>query len=131
MRKHILLVTTSPDERWAQLVRLAAEKDGDFLTVIDPDHVDRGAHCQQPGNVDFDLALVDSATIMETANTVDTLRSLEIVREIIVLTAAPGWRQAREIFLAGAHDYLIKSYDVAELRRIIMKSPTVAEKQDN
>lgn len=38
---------------------------------------------------------------------------------IIVVTASPTWKRAREAMQAGATDYIRKSSDVAELHRIV------------
>jgi DNA-binding response OmpR family regulator len=119
MGKQILLITGSPHDRWSQLVRGIIERDESVLTVVEPDYVKRGINGHAFNDADFDLALVDSSTIARAADLVTALDSLSVSKEIIVFTAAPGWRQAREMFLAGADDYRFKSYDADELRSFL------------
>jgi DNA-binding response OmpR family regulator len=120
MGKQILLITGSPRDRWSQLVRDITERDKSVLTVVEPDYVKRGINGHAFNDADFDLTLVDSSTIARAADLVSALHSLSVSKEIIVFTAAPGWRQAREMFHAGADDYRFKSYDVDELRSFLV-----------
>jgi response regulator of citrate/malate metabolism len=119
MGKRILLVTSSPHDRWSQLVQDIIERGEGMLSVVDPVRVDQEVNKLLPSNTVFDLVLVDSFSIQEIANAIGKLHSLRVAKEIIVLTAAPGWRQARDVFRAGAHDYRFKTYNVGELQRIL------------
>jgi len=120
MGKQILLITGSPRDRWSQLVRDITERDKNVLTVVEPDYVKARINGQAFSDTDFDLTLVDSSTITGAADIVSTLHSLSVSKEIVVLTAAPGWRQAREMFHAGADGYRFKSYDANELRNFLV-----------
>lgn len=125
MNKAILLVTNSPLERWAALVHTVVERDGNTLTVLDPDAMARSLHNATYPPTTYDLALVDSSTIREAPRTVAALRSSAVAQTIIVVTAAPGWQQAREVFMAGAHDYQFKTYEVAELQNLLRSAKSL------
>lgn len=114
MNKHILLITNSPDELWVELMHTIIKADDSTLTVVESDCITRAM-----SNQFFDITIVDSATVPETAETVAELRALPATQHIVVLTTVPGWRQARDMFHAGADDYRFKSYDEEDLREIV------------
>ena len=63
-------------------------------------------------HLDFDLVVIDAHQADEdVVALVELLHCQEPRRPIIVGTMSPTWRRARQVFLAGATDYIRKSFD--------------------
>lgn len=72
----------------------------------------RRSHCDA-------VAIVDAASIRDVAAVVHRLRKACPQARIAVATASPHWRQAREVFQAGATAYIQQSLDEDELSRCV------------
>lgn len=125
MNKHILLVTDSLDDKWVELLRNVLKAGDNTLTVAESGRITLAMEDHF-----YDITIVDSSTIADTAKTVAELRADPATQHILVLTTVPGWRQAREMFHAGADDYRLKSYDEYDLRRMT-KDAELMRAQDN
>lgn len=66
------------------------------------------------------LVLVDAAGIADVAGVVRKLRERGWPY-IVVVSAAPSWKDARDVLQAGAYDYIAKSNVPANIRRIVEK----------
>lgn len=114
MNKHILLVTDSLDDKWVELLRNVLKAGDNTLTVAESGRITLAMEDHF-----YDITIVDSSTIADTAKTVAELRADPATQHILVLTTVPGWRQAREMFHAGADDYRFKAYDDKELGEMV------------
>lgn len=59
----------------------------------------------------YDLIFIDSAAVRDVPSLVACLRSGYPKARLLVVTASPTWRRAREAFEAGAVDYIRKPFD--------------------
>jgi two-component system, OmpR family, response regulator len=64
---------------------------------------------------EYDVVILDAAAVEDEQPLISQLRSRKRRLPIVVVTAAPAWKRARKVFLAGATDYILKSYDKEEL----------------
>jgi DNA-binding response OmpR family regulator len=67
----------------------------------------------------YDLVILDAAV----DNIAPLIRRLQMehgVKRVIVITASPTWKRAREAFQAGAVDYVQKSLDHDEIRAVVL-----------
>ncbi len=62
------------------------------------------------------LIIVDAACVPDAPALVMDIRRLCPGARVVVATASPTWRRAREAFQAGATDYVRKSLSTTELR---------------
>lgn len=67
------------------------------------------------GRHHYELVVLDSLSGGEDLGTLRTIRGRYPDIRVIVVSAAPSWRGARESFRLGAVDYLSKSYDEDKL----------------
>jgi DNA-binding NtrC family response regulator len=71
---------------------------------------------------DFQAILVDATAIRDFGMLVSQIRLVKPGLNIIVLTASPTWELAREAFMCGATDYVVKSLDRDHLAREIYRA---------
>lgn len=69
---------------------------------------------QQISRSKYDMVIVDAAALDDKAVLVSQIRTQQPHMRIIVLTASPTWRRARQALQAGAMDYLIKTLSEKE-----------------
>lgn len=62
----------------------------------------------------FALIIIDAAAVSDAARLVSRIRICQPDARIVVATASPTWKQAREVFYAGAVDYVRKLSDKNE-----------------
>lgn len=113
MKDRILLITEQPEDLWCRLV----------VRVLAPSHyVERVGGLQALGLPDlqeFSLAILDSTSLKNVTALIVGLSQDQNRPPIVVATASPNWRQARDAFAAGAIDYCRKSYDEKDLPRTL------------
>lgn len=63
----------------------------------------------------YDLIIVDAVKSRDVVELVSLLRHQRPLVPIVVVTASPTWQRARQVFLAGASDYLQKSLNTDAL----------------
>jgi DNA-binding NarL/FixJ family response regulator len=68
----------------------------------------------------YDVVLIDAGVVQDVVRLVTHLRAQQPQLRIVVVTASPTWQQSREVFRAGAADYLRKSLDRKKLRDQIL-----------
>lgn len=75
----------------------------------------------------YELIIVDATTIKNVPVLVARIRAQQPNVRIVVASASPTWRRAREAFRAGATDYIPKSLNKQELlatfKNILAKVP--------
>lgn len=57
----------------------------------------------------YDAVIVDAGAVMAAEATVTQVLEQSPMAEVFVITASPHWRVAREVFRAGAADYMPKT----------------------
>lgn len=106
---HFLLINGSRDDYWHEMLK-------QVLAPLGTLHIgteERTLSLVQ--TYAYDLLIID-ATIVENAPlVVARILVQQPDARIIVVTASPTWRRAREVFQAGAMDYIRKSLDRREI----------------
>jgi CheY-like chemotaxis protein len=64
---------------------------------------------------DYGMAIIDAGASDDPATLVAALRRSAPSLLLVVVTASPTWQSAREVFMAGADDYIRKSHDAPAL----------------
>jgi DNA-binding response OmpR family regulator len=107
-----LLINGAHDQYWPAVLEAALAPLGILQIGLEQD----AARLVQLGI--YDLLIVD-ATIENVSLLIGRLRAQRPAPRIMVVTASPTWRRAREAFQAGAIDYVRKSIDTEELRSAV------------
>jgi DNA-binding NarL/FixJ family response regulator len=63
----------------------------------------------------YDLLIIDSGAVQDVISLVYSLHRQQPKSRFLVVTASPTWQVAREMFRAGASDYLDRSLTRSEL----------------
>ena len=63
----------------------------------------------------YDAIIIDATVVENILSLIATIRHQQSTAKIIVAATSPTWTWAREIFLAGATDYIKKTLDKEEL----------------
>jgi DNA-binding NarL/FixJ family response regulator len=74
----------------------------------------------------YDMVIVDASAVGDVPLLVSRLRDQQPQTRVVVVTASPTWRRARETLRAGAADYIRKSLDEEDLRskiQAVLDSP--------
>jgi DNA-binding NtrC family response regulator len=67
----------------------------------------------------YDVIIIDAGTVSDAVLLVSHMRAQQPEARIIIATASPTWRRAREALRVGAVDYIRKSLDEKELHSTI------------
>lgn len=65
---------------------------------------------------DYDLIIVDASVVEDVFELVADIRSRKLNTRIVVLSASPTWKRARDAFYAGATDYVGITLNEEKLR---------------
>lgn len=110
--KLIILVGDADRSQWLKGAIPSLEKIASIQIVAGDQTID----LQE--NLFYDLAIVDASTIKRRlGDVVEKLKENQPEAFRLVVTASPTWQRAREVFKAGADDYL-KQMDAAKLVKI-------------
>ncbi len=106
MAKNLLVISNAPDSAWLQTV-------GDALQSLGKLQV--ASEQEAPVQIkvkDCDLMILDATAISgDIATLVARLHEKQPDMPIVVATTSPTWQRARQVFMAGASDYIRKSFD--------------------
>ncbi len=69
----------------------------------------------------YDIIIIDTGVVPEPLELIAELQAQQPKARIIVATSSPTWQRAREVFQAGAIDYIRKSLDKVQLQASIQK----------
>lgn len=106
METELLVITNRPDSAWVREVRETLGGLGDVRVASEQ------AALEQVTAKDYDLIIIDSTAIGGDLPTlISELHSEQPDIPIVVATMSPTWQRARQAFLAGATDYIRKSFD--------------------
>jgi len=105
--KTLLLV--SADEAWSSFV---ADTVPEFSVefAVDLNRLPDGS---------FGIVVFDASLTIHIAQTVELLLTRFAGSRLVVVAADPSWKEARAVLLAGANDYLSKSYNVVDFRNAL------------
>lgn len=104
LSKSILLGSHRPQDRWEALRRALA-------TLGNEVEVASQASMPQIGWINYDLVVLEVGFIRDLRATIAVIRRENPDARIIVFSASPDWKEAREAMLAGAVEYARKSLD--------------------
>lgn len=111
--KYVLIVSNHPGSSWLKAVSQA------LLSLAKIDIVTEHEALTKVEKKDYDLLLIDTSNIVSDVVTlVVQLHNILPDLPIIVFTLSPTWQRAREVFLAGARDYVGRTLDEEKLRKI-------------
>lgn len=112
MKKRIAVVGNVAESMWLQKVEAPLKTIGDVATHSEGDLDDLTP------SLKADLIIVDSSGVSDAVALVRRIKDNNTTTPLLVVTASPTWRRAREMFKAGAADYL-KQTDVERLIQIV------------
>jgi DNA-binding response OmpR family regulator len=119
--RRFLLIGGSHDDPWRQVVEEASASLGTLQIVRE---VDALSLTRQQS---YDVVVIDAAKVEDVFCLVSCIRAQRADARILVATASPTWKRAREAFRAGATDYIRKSLNkkkiLSELRATMGKAP--------
>ena len=127
-----LLIMISEDEEleWIQMVQKAWQAQGKMIIVSKATITQSGiSTIQTPSSI-----IVDASTIH--CNLVSLVKELYQQYEnenvpIVVASASPNWEQARDVFHAGATDYIRRTTDIQSLVRLLKNYAGRASPRNN
>jgi DNA-binding NarL/FixJ family response regulator len=108
MNYHLLIISNAgPNSVWLQEMTTAWREIGTVTAVSEGDIP------QHPQSARLHLIVIDASAIAtDLVNLVAWLQQLYPDIPIVVTTTSPTWDLARQIFLAGASDYLHRSLEM-------------------
>lgn len=107
--KHRFLLIALSDDPWNTVLQTAVTQ-FDELQIASDDQCVRLIQEQ-----DYALVILDATYVIDVPQLIEAILEQQANIPIIVATASPTWRRAREILSAGAVDYVRKSFHQEEL----------------
>jgi len=111
--KHFLLVGTPSSSQWSSILRRALSPLGELRIASEADAP------REIARKSYDAIILDAGAVRDVNTLTSLLRQGHPHARVIVATASPTWRRAREALRAGAADYIRKSLDEQELQAAI------------
>lgn len=109
----VLVVTGNPDSSWIEMVLNSLAPIGDVHLALEQ----KVTPIIQTHH--FDLAIIDTSTLKQPVpNLVKFLLDEQENLPILVVTTSPTWQRARAVFLAGASDYVRRTFDEKKMQSI-------------
>jgi DNA-binding NarL/FixJ family response regulator len=117
-----LLIGTSAGDPWRQIIATASASLGILEIAGETD---------LPGMVqqqDYEVVIIDAGGVDDISCLISSFKSQKPPPKVVVVTMSPTWKRAREVFLAGATDYIRKSMSLEEvlstLKAVVDKTPS-------
>jgi len=105
----ILLIGRQEKSVWHQIL-------SESLTTLGKlDLVSEEELSAETTQTDYNLVIVDAATVIDAENLLSRLLIEKPYLKIVVATLSPTWQEARAVLRAGAADYLSKALTRREL----------------
>lgn len=101
--EQILLISNSDDPAWHSKLEAELNSYGRLQVKSQEDAV------ESIRKNNYLITLIDAFAVEDFAFLVSRIRALKPDSRIIVITAIPNWKDAREAFQSGAADYVYKS----------------------
>ena len=111
MNKELSLLLLSPDRSWSHFVEKNISLTSLYLSDL----------CDNLPEGDFSIVLLDASLTSQVVQVVKHILQRYRRSKIIVVAADPSWKETRAVLLAGAHDYLSKSYFKDDLLNSIQR----------
>ena len=105
MTMYFMIISNDPHSKWVQMVKNVLTCSGEvrLSSVSDANHIDAQR---------YSLIIVDASCVdVNIVSFVHRLHGSHFEVPIIVVTNSPTWRHAREVLLAGAADYIQRTFD--------------------
>jgi DNA-binding response OmpR family regulator len=110
----VCFVNGQGDRQWVEALRQAVESLGKSFVPIDRAHLENKIQ-------DCELIILDAGAIGDDLGTfVKDIRTSNAQARIVVVSSAPHWKEARQILLAGATDYVRKTNDSETMIDILL-----------
>lgn len=120
----MLLISNPRESHWQSLVKEVLRPLGELELTSERQWQ------LQTRQQSYQLIIIDASISINPVYLVRQLRIIQPEAKIVVMTDAPTWKQARELFYAGAADYLLKLSSPQELLsalRQVLDRQTVPE----
>lgn len=114
MATRIAVVGNINESQWMQKVQAPLTQIGKVYILTKEEILQHKETCQ------YTIAIIDSSTVGDDPAFIQELKTEHPEIPHLVVTASPTWRRAREMFKAGADDYL-KQMDPEKLVQICSK----------
>jgi CheY-like chemotaxis protein len=108
-KANFLLINGIRERRWRRVLEEALAPLGTLQVGKEEDAVE--VVLQQS----YDVIIVDATVVKDVPLLVSRIRTQQPDARIVVATASPAWQRAREVFYAGATDYIRKSLNEEEI----------------
>lgn len=108
-----LLVGERAETQWPVVLQQALSPIGKLRVVSEEEAVSAIIES------DYDAILVDAGSISDAASLTSRLRTQRPEAHVIIFTASPTWKRARQALKAGASDYMHRSLNKEELRSTV------------
>lgn len=105
-----VLVSEEEETLWPQVLRRALSPLGELRILSEDKAVQVVTTSPTP------LVILDAAVVRDVAGLTSRLKRERPDLHVVIATASPTWRRARQALQAGASDYIRKSLDEEELR---------------
>ena len=118
-----LILLVSADQQWRAVTREALASLGDVHSVDSGESGLRNIRESLSRHQPYEVIIVDVGTVGDRKypSLVSSIRAEQREARIVVASAAPTWRQAKDAFHAGAIDYIRKSLDKKELSAVFQE----------
>ena len=108
--RRFLLIGDSTDEYGLQVLVKTLRSMGSLETAMEGEIADK-LHARF-----YDIVIVDAGVVDTVAPVVARVCAQSPDSKVVVITASPHWKVARDVFRAGAADYLHKAQPRKEIR---------------
>jgi CheY-like chemotaxis protein len=113
VNRNILLATEILDNPWISVIKKC-------LQPLEELQVTSAQAClQMICQKSFDLVVMDLGDTTQAIELTQAVKATSPTQRIIIATASPTWRRARQALLAGAVDYIYKTTNEIDLRNQI------------
>lgn len=119
-----LLIDGASGSRWHQALQSALTQLGALEAVEEQEAISR------LGGGEYNLVIIDATAVANVPQLVREVRANGPNLPLLVASASPDWEQAREIFRAGATDYILKSHEEEKLRTAVREALGLIDSHD-
>ena len=102
MKSNILFIGRKEKSVWQDFLEVLAVFGS--LKIISDRQVET-----EIGDTEYNLIVIDAAAVEDLPEMVSELKLIKSTLEILIITSAPSWVEARNVLRAGASDYLNRS----------------------
>ncbi len=118
LNARFLLIDGSRDPSWRTVLTAALRPLGILEEKSEEEAIGRLRDSR------YELIVVDAAAVRDAPALVARIRGCTPNAKVVIATASPTWRRAREAFRAGVVDYIRKTLDEEEVRKVLEKALT-------